>query len=141
MAQWSDISFPIHFYGCARCFPNEIVRLDGQYAIEVRFLFSITPEGSVTISEVVERVNVARVELKCPLEISSRFFPAPLTPLDVTRYSKYPRIVGQRLAGNFQFSQSAVVIEVSIIKMKRSREVCFAGIWTDAECFLNGCFC
>ena len=39
------------------CFCREIVRLDSQYAIEVRFLFSITPEGSVTISEAVERVN------------------------------------------------------------------------------------
>ena len=25
--------------------------------------------------------------------------------------------------------------------MLRSCEVCFAGIWTDAKCFLNGCFC
>ena len=49
--------------------------------------------------------------------------------------------LGKRLACNFQFSQSAVVIEVSIIKMIRSREVCFAGIWTNAKCFLNGCFC
>ena len=24
--------------------------------------------------------------------------------------------------------------------MKCSREVCFAGIWTDAKCFLDGCF-
>ena len=85
LAQRSGISFPIHFYECAPCFCLEIVWLDSQYAIEVRFLFSITPEGSVTISEAVERVNVARVELKCPLEISSRFFPVPLTPLDVTR--------------------------------------------------------
>src|SRR4029077_15531998 len=125
-------------YGRARCFPHEIVRLDSQYAIEGRFLFSITAEHSVT--KVVEGVNVARVELKCPLEISSRFFPAPLAPLNVTRYAKYPRIVGQRLACNFQFSQSALVIKISIIKMKRSREVCFAGIWTDAKCFLDGCF-
>ena len=139
--QRSGISFPIHFHGCALCFCLEIVWLDSQYAIELRFLFSITPEPSVTISDVVERVNVARVELKCPLEASSGLFPAPLTPLDETRYRKYPRIIGQGLAGNFQFSQSAIVIEVSVIKMIRSCEVCFAGIWTDAECFLNGCFC
>ena len=49
--------------------------------------------------------------------------------------------IGQRLAGNFQFSQSAIIIEVSVIKMLCSCEVCFAGIWTDAKCFLNGCFC
>ena len=55
--QRSGISFPIHFYECALCFCREIVWLDSQYAIEVRFLFSITPEGSVTISEAVERVN------------------------------------------------------------------------------------
>ena len=83
--QRSGISFPIHFYECALCFCRDVIWLDSQYAIEVRFLFSITAEASVTISEVLERVTVARIELKCPLEISSRFFPVPLTPLDVTR--------------------------------------------------------
>ena len=68
--QRSGISFPIHFHECALCLYLEIVRLDSQHAIERRFLFSITPEKSVTICDVVERVNVARVELKCPLEIS-----------------------------------------------------------------------
>ena len=128
----------MHVYGRARCFPHEIVRFDSQYAIEGRFLFSITAEVSVT--KVVEGVNVARVELKCPLQISSRFFPAPLAPLDVSRYSKYPRIVGQCMPCNFQFSQSGLVIKISVIKVIRSREMYFASIWTDAERFLNGCF-
>ena len=83
--QRSCISFPIQFHECALCFCLEIIWLDSQYAIELRFLFSITPERCVTISDVVERVDVARVELNCPLEISYGLFPAPLTPLDVTR--------------------------------------------------------
>ena len=50
-------------------------------------------------------------------------------------------MVGQGLAGNFQFSQSALVIEVSVIKMLCSCKVCFPGVWTNAKCLLNGCFC
>src|SRR5438067_2576306 len=140
LMQRSGISFPIQFHACALCLYLNIIWLDSQYAIELRFLLSITPERCVTISDVVEGGDVARVEFKCALEISSGIFPAPLTPLDETRYSKYPRIIWQRLASNFQFSQSALVIEVPIVKVIRSRPVCFAGIWTDAKCFLNGCF-
>src|SRR4030095_1773050 len=50
-------------------------------------------------------------------------------------------MIRQRLVSNFQFSQSALVIEVSIIKMLCPRKVCLAGIWTDAECLLNGGLC
>ena len=42
-------------------------------------------------------LTVARVELKCPLEISSRFFPVPLTPLDV---SPLVEISADRWAGS-----------------------------------------
>jgi hypothetical protein len=85
LMQRSGISFPIQFHLCALCLYLEIIWLDSQYAIALRFLLSITPERCVTISDVVERGDVARVELKCPLEISYRLFPAPLTPLDETR--------------------------------------------------------
>src|SRR5262245_11766541 len=135
------ISFPIHFHQCALCLCPEIVWLDSQYALELRLLFSITPEKCATICDVVERVNVTRIELKCPLEVSCRFFPAPLTPFDTTHQKEYPGIIWQTSVCNFQFSQSALIIEVPIIKMPCSHEVGFAGIWTDAKCFLNGCFC
>ena len=63
-----------------------------------------------------------------------------LAPLDVAFQLEYLRIIGERLAGNFQFSQSAVVIEVSAIKVFRARKVCFACIGTEAECRLDRCF-
>ena len=50
-----------------------------------------------------------------------------MTPLDKTRHSKYARIVGQGLPGEFQFSQGAIVIAVTAIKMLCPCKVCFAG--------------
>src|SRR6266480_1139464 len=138
--QWSCISFPIHFHECALCLYLEIVWLDSQHAIELGFSFSITPDHSVTICDISERVKVARVELNCPLEVSSGLFPAPLTPLDETHHREYPGIIWQAPACNFQFSKSAIVLEIAVIKVKCSCEVCFAGIWTNAKCFPDGCF-
>src|SRR5439155_11793610 len=137
--QRSGISFPIHFHQCALCLYLEIVWLASQHAIELGFSFSITPDHSVTISDISERVKTARVELNCPLEVSSGLFPASLTPLDETHHREYPGIIWQAPACNFQFSKSAIVIEVSVIKMVCSCEVCFASTWTNAKCLLDRC--
>src|SRR5262249_52947667 len=109
------ISFPIHFHECALCFCPEIVWLDSQYAIELRFLFSITSEDCVAVSDLIEIADVAWVQLNYPLEISYGLFPASLTPLNVTGQLEHPWIIGQCPPGNLEFSQSAVVIAVSII--------------------------
>src|SRR5438093_11147967 len=100
----------------------------------------MTPGPSVTVCDISERVKTARVEFNCPLKVAHGFFPASLTPLDVTGHREYPGIIWQAPACNVQFSQSAIVIEVSIIKMICSCEMCFAGIRTNAKCFLDGCF-
>src|SRR5207245_7109510 len=57
-----------------------------------------------------------------------------------THHREYPGIIWQAPACNFQFSKSAIVIEVSVIKMICSCEVCFAGTWTNAKCLLDRCF-
>src|SRR5262249_19789246 len=101
LMQGFSIGFPVYFHECPLCFCLDIVWFDSQYAIKLRFLFSITPEASVTVCDVVERINVARVALKCPLEISSGLFPAPLTPLDPTRQLEYPESSWQAPACNF----------------------------------------
>ena len=121
-------------------FRNGIVWFDGQCAGQHRFCFSIAPKNPVIHRNPLQRFNVARVELNRALQISRGFFPAPLTPLDVTRQPEYPRIIGQRLAGNFQFSQSTVVIAVSPIKILRTREMRFTSIRTKARRRLKGRF-
>ena len=52
----------------------------------------------------------------------------PLPSLDETHQLKYSRMIGKRLAGNFQFGQRAVIIEVASIKVHRLCEVRFARI-------------
>src|SRR5438105_11801604 len=137
--QRSRVSFPIHFYDCAFCFYREIVWVDSQCAIELRFLFSITPDGSVTKSGLEKRDNVARVELNSALEVSNALFPAPLKPLDGSHRREYVGIIWQASACNFQFSQSAVVIAVINAKPP-PREVRFTCIRTKAICGLSHSF-
>src|SRR6266550_2362335 len=90
-------------------------------------------ETSNSLQPQHQRFNIARVQLHCSLQISRRFFPAPLTPLDETRQPEYPRIIRQRLASNFQFSQSTVVITVRPIKILPTREMRFTSIGTKAR--------
>src|SRR5437868_412472 len=127
--------------GRKRYFRIDIIRLDGQRAIQNGCLFTIASENSVTDRDLLQREKVTRVEINRALKVSCGFFPASLTPLDVTRQLEYPWIIGQSLAGDFQFSQGTAIIEISPIKILRTREACFACIRAKAKCRLNGCFC
>ena len=78
------------------------------------------------------------VEINRVLQVSCGLFPAPLAPLDVTLQLEYPGIIGQGPTGNHQFSKSAVVVEISLIKILRPRKMRFTGIWTETRRRLNG---
>ena len=74
------------------------------------------------------------------LQIACGLFLIPMggDALDQTHQLEYPRIVRQGLTSNFQFSQRSVIIEVSSIKMFRTRKVRFARVGTEAKRCLNG---
>src|SRR5207249_4450735 len=55
----------------------------------------MTPGPSVAVCDIAVRVKTARVEFNCPLKVAHGFFPASLTPLNVTGS---PRISGDYLA-------------------------------------------
>src|SRR5438067_13940307 len=137
--QWSGIGFPMKLYGRQRYFRIDIVRLDRQCAVQYCYFFSVAPENSVTNRNLLKREKIARIEVNRALQISCGFFPAPLTPLDETGEIEYPRIIGQSLAGNFQFSQGTAIIAISPIKILRTREVRFTRIRAKAKCRLNRC--
>ena len=128
----------MEFYRGTRCFCIDIIRLDGQRAIQHRFFFRVAPEISVTDRNLLQHEKVARVELDRALEVSCGFFPAPLAPLDITLQLEYAEIIGQGLAGNFQFSQCAVIIEISSIEISGTCEVCFACIGPEAKGRFDG---
>ena len=65
------------------------------------------------------------------LQVACGLFPVPLPPLDQTHQLEYPRIVRQGPTSNFQFSQSTFIIEVSSIKIFRTRKVRFARVGTE----------
>ena len=109
-----------------RDFRNDIVRVHCQRTVEHCFVFSVTPEDSVTDRNLLKRFSITRVKVNCALEVLHRLLPTSLSPLDVTHELEYPRIIRKSLASNFQFSQRATMIEVSMIKISRVRQVCFA---------------
>src|SRR5437667_6906383 len=93
--QRSGVSFPIEFHECAGCSHLGIVRFDRQRAIQRQSFFCIAPETRVTQRNLLQHVNVARIEISRTLEISNGLFPAPLTSLDVTLQFEYSRVIGQ----------------------------------------------
>src|SRR5882724_246054 len=136
--QGPGVGFPVKVHGGARCFCIDIIGLDGQRAIQHLFFFRVAPEISVTDRNLLQREKVAWVELDRALQISCGFFPAPLAPLDITLQLEYPKIIGQGLASNFQFSQSAIVIEVASIEISGTCEVCFTCIGPEAKRRFDG---
>src|SRR5262245_45289391 len=138
--QRAGIGFPIQFDPPACRFGLRIVRLNSQHTIQRGFFVSIAAKVVIAKEDLPEQENVARIKLDCSLQVPCGLFPAPLTALDVTLQLEEASLVGQRLASSFQFSQSTVIIDVCAIKMSRTREVCFASIWTEPKGLLNCCF-
>ena len=52
----------------------------------------------------------------------------PLPSLNEPHQLEYSCLIGKRLAGNFEFGQRAIIIEVASIKVHRLRKVRFARI-------------
>ena len=139
--QRPGIGFPSKIDLRKQYFGKGIVRFESQYTGVPRFCFRIAPTKPVIpCNTQLQRFNVAWVELSRALQISRGFFPVPLTPLDVTRSPEYPRLIGQGLAGNFQFSQSAIIVAIPPVKILPTRKMRFASIRAKARCRLKGCF-
>src|SRR5215831_7103521 len=95
----------------------------------------------MNVSKRRQRGDITRIELGCPLIVSLRLFPASLALLNATHRFKYPRVVRQGVASNFQFSQRAVIVLVTLIKMQRLAQVRLASIGTNAKRLSNSCLC
>src|ERR1700756_2455788 len=126
--------------GCERDSRADIVWLDRQRALQHGFFFRIAPEKSITERDLLERFNVARVEVTCALHILYGLFPAPLSPLDITHQLKDPGVIWQGLTGNLQLRQRAFVIERSMIEILPAREVSFTRVGPKTEGGLDGRF-
>src|SRR6266704_3037838 len=115
--QGSGVALPFQVHHRALCLGTDIVRRDGQQAIPRRFCVSITPQTAIIKrGNLLQHYNVARIEINGALEGSRSLFVASwLASLNITRQLEYARIVRQSLAREFQFSQSAIIIAVSLI--------------------------
>src|SRR4029077_17359218 len=102
------------------------------HAIPRRLCVSVTPQADIIIpGNLLQHSNVARIEINGALEGSrSLLVTSLLAPLNVARQLEYARIIGQSLARKFQFTQSAVIIEISMIDISRPYQVRFTSTRT-----------
>src|SRR5438105_13935591 len=94
-----------------RDFRNDIVRVHSQRTVEHCFVFSVTPEDSVTDRNLLKRFSITRVKVNCALEALHRLLPKSLSSLDVSHELEYPRVSRKSRAIRFQLSPSAHRIE------------------------------
>src|SRR5215831_14944147 len=138
---WLGIGFLKEFQPWKLYFRSKIIGpRDCRCAGQPGSCFPVAVKHPVIACNLEQRIAVARIQLSSPLEASCGLFPASLAPLDIAHHRKYPSMVGQGLTGNLQFSQRAIEIAITSIKMYCSCVVCFARIWTDTQCFPDSCF-
>src|ERR1043165_6989280 len=135
--QRPGIGFPIQFHECAFYLCFDVVRFNSQNAIEHRLFVGIPAEVTITQCDLLQQVHIAWVEINRTLEVACAFFPMASTPLDVTLELEQSRFVWQSVACHVELSYSLVIVEVSIIKRLRAREVCFSRVGTLMKRRLN----
>src|SRR5262249_23036489 len=109
-------------------------------ALQNRFFLGETSQMTITERNLLQRPAVARVQINGALQVTHRLILFTLATFDVTLQLENTGIIRQGFGGDFQFGQSAVIIEVASIKILRTRQVCLTRIWTELEGFLNGRF-
>src|ERR1041385_9163067 len=114
-----------------------IARFHGQRAFPDGCCVSIAVEQPITERDLLKGEKVARIKFNGTLQVTRGFFPMPLTALDVTLQSENPRMVRKTLAGNFEFGQCPIVIEVSVIKIFCTCEMGLTRFRTKARRVLN----
>src|SRR5882724_734737 len=135
--QRARISFPIEFQGCAFEFDVDIIWVDCQRAIQNRFLVGKTAQETITERKLLQRVDVAGVEITGALQATHRLFVFTFATLNETLQAENTVIIGQGLSGYFQFGQGAVIIEIASIKVFGACQMCLTRIWMEAKCRLN----
>src|SRR5262245_1547907 len=111
------IAFPSHLEIRAAHFFHAITALNGQSAITRRLYLRIAAKITVSERDLLEGGNVARVEFNFALETAHSLFVFTLAALDGCYQFIYSGIIGQALTGDFQFSERAVIIQVSSVKI------------------------
>src|SRR5438105_3933849 len=129
---------PIQFRPAASYLAVDIVWHDGQHPIQYQFFVSVASEVIVAYCNLLKQVNVAWIEAKRALEVSCRLFPAALTALNETAQLEDPGIIRQALVRPFQFSERAIIIEVSCIKIPCPCEMCLSSLRMETERGLKG---
>src|SRR5262249_36527652 len=104
LMQWLCIGLPMKLNRGKGYFRIDIVRLDGQRAIQDGFFFGIASETLGTQGNLLQQVNAPWVEIERALKVSCSVFRASLTPLDVTLQLENAGLIWQGFASNLQLS-------------------------------------
>ena len=133
----SSISFPVKRNDGPRCLSLSIIRFDRQRSVQRRSLLSIATQNGVAECELLEREEIARINLHRVLVIAQTFIVFALAAHDSGGQFENARIIGKSSARDLELSQRATVIAISTVQMLRSREMRVAGIRPQPECSID----
>src|SRR5439155_23532302 len=112
------------------------VRFERKHAIESSASFCIIPQVSIIISDVLERGNVAGIQIERAFKVACGLLPATLPAVDVPAQLKDSRIVRQSAVCNTNLGACAVIVEIAV-KMLRRGKVRVARIRAQSEGVFN----
>ena len=91
LMQLAGFGFPMEFHERARYFGVDIIRLDGQCAVQYRRFFSEAAKVMITEGNLLERKSIAWVEINGVLQNAHCLFLFALAAQDVSLLARKPR--------------------------------------------------
>src|SRR6266446_2416097 len=131
------IGFPVQINQSADRSRACVFRVNREGAVQDGGFFWVTPQHEITKGDLLQSVEVARVELERTLEISQSLLLFTSSSQNIAGQFYHPWIVRQSATCYFQFRQSPIVIEMTAIKIFRPGEVGLPGLGPEAEGGLN----
>ena len=117
---------------CAGNSQRGIVRQNRESAIENRRCFGEPAQKLIAARELLQRVDIARVEFQGAGKVARRVVPFSLAAIDETGQLENQRLVRQGTPGDLQFLPRPPVIEETAVKMLGQGEVRFSRVGSQA---------
>src|SRR5262249_40847308 len=94
----------------------------------------ISPHVRVSERNLLVEEMIPGIELESPSMIANRFFPAPLSPINVSSYLVKTRAVRQCLPCFLQLRSRTIVVEFDSVNVLCHCKMSFTGFGPEANC-------
>src|SRR5437588_5608613 len=116
LMQRARICFPVQIDLSSDSEDLGIVRFDGRCAIKNCNRLGITAQIRITERDLLQRIKIARIDLKRALDVLQGLFAFTLPAQDVACELEHSGIVWQSASGHFELRQGSIIIEIPAIK-------------------------